>query len=161
MDGDDGVEAIGRCCCGGEDGVVLLAGLFGLSLTGYDDECGFGYSCGVVDGADCVGADGLGGSEAVGFCEAQVGVGVDDGAFVSLCRLGARLKRCAQKGRDCGAEMFPCHPLGPRNDKFGCRQYVRFCRYEIEMQGVCRWIRNSASIGGGRKLPKRFVYVSA
>src|SRR5579871_2092726 len=111
MYGDDWVEMIRRCggCC--EDGVVLLTGLFGLSLASDDDEGAFGYSGIGVQCAKSFGADGLGWCETVGFAEAEVSVSVDDGAFVILLGLRVRLKRGAQKSRDCGAKMFPVHSL--------------------------------------------------
>ena len=111
MYGDDRVEVVRRCCDGSDYGIVLLAGLFGLSLTGYDDESAFGYSGSGVQCAESISADGLGWCKTVGFPKAEVCVGIDDGAFVLLRGLRVRLKSGAQKGCSCGAKMFPVHPL--------------------------------------------------
>lgn len=113
MYGDDRVEVVRRCCCSDDDRIVLLTGLFGLSLTGDDDEGAFGYSGSGVQCTESIGADGLGWCETVGLAEAEVCMGVDDGTFVLLCGLGARLKSGAQKSRGYGAKMFPVHPLDP------------------------------------------------
>jgi hypothetical protein len=62
---DDWIEASGRCGCGGEDGIVLLARFFGLSLAGDDDESALSDASGIVESAYGISADGLGWGKAV------------------------------------------------------------------------------------------------